>query len=143
MRLSDLNPQWDRSGGAGISQITDRPCESCQGARCDACHMTGRAYEPAPERVGIGVSFDCPCRMHQSQYAAGMSDEDKWYTRVHVPFNNPLDGKPAFDPNRGWTREGDTFENLTLSPSIQRRGDGPFGCTWHGFVIRGEIVHAG
>lgn len=81
---------------------------------------------PVPERHGVGVSFDCPC-------GCG--------TRCYIPFKNPIDGKPPHDTRSTlptWQRTGDTFEALTLTPSIQRIG----GCNWHGFVTNGEIQGA-
>jgi len=48
----------------------------------------------------------------------------------------PLDGGPPVDgPKHVWTRTGDTFETLTLRPSILRMD----GCRWHGFVTNGEV----
>lgn len=84
--------------------------------------------QPVPERHGVGIAFDCPCGQCGS--------------RCYVGFSNPLDGGPAHDPRIGqqWERTGETFE--TLTPSIQRHKVGEHGCTWHGFIRAGEIVHA-
>lgn len=129
MKLVDRHPEFLSSGGEGVFQRTDRLCAVCngEGSRlgCDACHDSGREYEPAPLRTGVGVQFDCPC---------GAPD----CPPVYVPFLNPLDGGPALEP-RGWQREGDTFDTLTLTPSILRRHD-LGGCGWHGFVTRGEVL---
>src|SRR5574341_1186539 len=76
---------------------------------------------PVPERYGVGVSFDCPdgCGEH-----------------CFIPFENPLDGGPPIYPERvRWQRTGESFETLTLMPSILRMG----GCRWHGFITNGEI----
>ncbi len=83
---------------------------------------------PAPERTGVGVLCDCPC---------GNTDEDH---RLFVPFANPIDGGLPVHTgkNNGWSRTGETFETLTLTPSIQRVG----GCGWHGFITNGEIITA-
>jgi hypothetical protein len=53
------------------------------------------------------IRFDCP---------EGHED------CIHiVPFMPALDGSMvAMDAGRGWQRTGDTFESLTLSPSIRR-----------------------
>lgn len=83
---------------------------------------------PAPRREGVGILLNCPC---------GNNDENH---KLYVPFANPLDGGPSLYGERGWQREGDTFEKLTLSPSILRRD--PDGCGWHGFIRNGEIVQA-
>lgn len=129
MRLVDLNPRWMNAGGEGVYQRTDRLCAVCNGenaGECDACHRTGFEYEPAPERRGVGVIFRCPCGNH---------DDDH---ECYVPFANPLDGQGPFDP-KGWQRTGDTFETLTLTPSILRvRSHG--GCGWHGFITNGLVT---
>lgn len=81
-----------------------------------------RNGQPVPERRGVGVSFDCPCV--------------KCGERTYIPFENPLDGGPAYDTDHDrWQRTGDTFETLTLVPSILRR----LGCGWHGFVTHGVV----
>lgn len=57
---------------------------------------------------------------------------------ICVNVEPAMDGGPRYDgtPNaKYWQRRGDTFENLTLTPSILRMG----GCGWHGFVTNGEI----
>jgi len=78
-----------------------------------------------PRREGVGVMFDCPCGCESPCY---------------VPFSNPLDGDGPIQPEKAtWSRMGDTFETLTLAPSIRRVG----GCAWHGFIQDGGIVNAG
>ncbi len=113
MRLSELNPRW--------------------------CNET-----PTLQGVYQGVTFDCPhCKIR----------------RLGVWFDVPIgEGSPvdieAFQKTLDcdhpdhqldlhethltllhWHREGDTFENLTLTPSIDAS---KFGC-WHGFITNGEI----
>jgi len=85
--------------------------------------------QPVPRREGVGLGFDCPCGCD---------------SRMYVGFANPLDGGPAYDPrpNAQWQRTGDTFEALTLTPSILRRQVNGKGCSWHGFITNGEIVNA-
>ena len=86
-----------------------------------------RDGNPVPERSGIGMTFDCPC---------GCS------TRGFVAFENPLDGGPPLRTEKPlWYREGETFEDLTLTPSIFRSED-KGGCDWHGFVAGGKVVRA-
>lgn len=79
---------------------------------------------PATPRDGVGVLFDCPCGH------CGIP--------VYVPFANPLDGSAQYD-RQGWQRTGDTFDTLTLTPSILRNPD-KGGCGWHGYVTNGEII---
>jgi hypothetical protein len=78
--------------------------------------------QPVPRRDGVGVSFDCPCGCDR---------------RCFVAFTNPLDGgSPHISPGQPtWERTGDTFETLTLSPSLLRLD----GCGWHGFVEKGGV----
>lgn len=84
-----------------------------------------RNGNPVPKRDGIGVSFDCPCG------ACGV--------RGFVAFENPLDGGPPLHGERArWQRTGETFETLTLRPSILRSHD-KGGCGWHGFITNGEV----
>jgi hypothetical protein len=78
---------------------------------------------PAPKRVGVGVQCDCPCGCESP---------------LSVPFKVALDGQPTPHGERGWDREGDTFETLTLSPSILRPK--PPGCGWHGWIKNGEVI---
>lgn len=94
------------------------------------CYAPNRELNPnaGPDRSGLGVVFDCPIH------------DDCW---ISVPFANPLDGAGAFESNvKGWHRIGDTFENLTLSPSIKVLG-GKDGCEWHGFIRDGRFEHCG
>lgn len=78
--------------------------------------------EPVPERTGMGLIFDCPCGCTEL---------------IAIPFHNPISGGPPAvrEGQAGWHRTGETFETLTLTPSILRVG----GCQWHGFVTDGEI----
>lgn len=88
--------------------------------------ITDSNGDPVPERTGIGLAFDCPC-------GCG--------TRAYVSFENPMDGKPPTESAHPiWVRNGETFEDLTLSPSILRSD--PDGCSWHGFIRDGAIVQA-
>jgi hypothetical protein len=80
----------------------------------------------------IGVTFLCPhCRA----------------VRLGVGFDVPIGGATLDDfigarlvfshanfP-LGWHREGETFETLTLTPSVDTSQHGH----WHGFIANGEI----
>ena len=86
-------------------------------------------------RDGVGVSFDCPCSA-----CARSADKDR--QTIAVFFDRPLDGGPALADLKTWQREGDTFEALTLRPSIRFMTRGPdTGLVehWHGFVTAGEL----
>ena len=111
MKLTDLNPRWVGAGGEGIYLST-------QDYELGIC---------APEREGVGIIFDCPCgdRVEHHQCC--------------IEFKNPLDGGECHNP-RGvtWNRTGDTFETLTLTPSILRSKE-KGGCGWHGWITNGDI----
>lgn len=83
----------------------------------------GRTGKPVPRREGVGLSFDCPC-------GCGV--------RGYVPFKNPLDGGASYNP-KGWDRTGDTFDTITLRPSIHRPKEYG-GCGWHGWISSGEVT---
>ena len=96
-----------------------------------------RLTELNPRRVGVGdenniingVTFDCPhCRVQ----------------RLGVMFHPPIDaggwmarGVTLFHGQLEWQRQGDTFENLTLTPSINTRID--VAGHWHGFITNGAV----
>ena len=84
---------------------------------------TDMSGQPVSARRGVGVTFNCPCGCE---------------SRLYVPFSNPLDGGPAIEERWGWQRTGDTFETLTLAPSIHRAA-AKGGCGWHGFVENGGV----
>lgn len=82
--------------------------------------------------LGMGVSFACPCGRHEDAH------------RLYVPFANPIGPGPLASvvDQRGWTRSGETFETLTLTPSIlrvEKREEDGIGCGWHGFITNGEV----
>ncbi len=86
--------------------------------------MSVRLVDLNPDFVdGTRIELDCPC---------GCAN------RLYVPFDVALDGTPGWNSG-GWHREGDTFETLTLTPSILRR---KFSCVneWHGFITDGEVI---
>lgn len=80
-----------------------------------------------PAKRGVLVEFDCP--IHEE-------------CQLHVPLANPLGGGPPFRGEPLWQREGETFETLTLSPSVRmvgREGE----CRWHGFIRNGRFETCG
>lgn len=99
----------------------------------------------------LGMSFVCPL------YAAHNCGHS--FCRLGVTFANPPDGGPPgpvvtdtgmpklirdlvhevreFDvpPGHRWTRSGDTWDALTLTPSIDAS---KAGC-WHGHITNGDV----
>jgi hypothetical protein len=89
-------------------------------------------------RHGMGLTFLCPvCRTQH----------------LGIWFANPLDGGEPAPPNERpyprWKRTGDTFETMTLAPSVDA-SVGDKSCTpaadgtprghWHGHIIDGAIA---
>jgi hypothetical protein len=76
--------------------------------------------------IYLGVSFDCPCCRSQ---------------RLSVAFRQPIDPEKmlaatSWEPHAlSWDRQGETFEALTLLPSIDFSSSGH----WHGHIINGQI----
>jgi hypothetical protein len=77
----------------------------------------------------VGISFSCPC--------CGTF-------RVAVQFVNPIEGGAALPPDHRryadhagfrWTRSGDTFETLSISPVVLATK----AHHWVGHVSAGEV----
>lgn len=87
----------------------------------------GPTGEPVP-RYTAGVEFDCPCGCGK---------------RRAITWRNPPEPNipGAGRADRGWTRTGTTFEDLTLSPSIWAKRDAarPDNCDWHGYLENGRL----
>ena len=103
MKLIELNPRWVGAGGPGIQD---------------------KSGKQLPERIGIGMSFECPCGNCEG--------------RTYVDFENPKDGGLRYGTGPHWRRTGDSFETLTLTPSLHNQEEG--GCGWHGYITNGEVV---
>ncbi len=69
----------------------------------------------------MGISFDCP----------GHRDV---YCRLAVMFANPVDGGESYGVQYQWQRTGDTFETLSLTPSVNVPDH------WHGHVTNGDVT---
>ncbi len=95
----------------------------------------------AQGRHGMGISLLCPACCKQ---------------RLAIWFKNPLDGGPAHDIEFLWERVGDTFETLSLSPSVDGSVPSKCPCTrlgpdfagdefdvshWHGYIRDGQVTN--
>jgi hypothetical protein len=106
MKLVDLDPRWAVDADIVIGGVA-------------------RHYE---NRHGMAVSFECPCCFDP---AVGHAR-----TRLAVWFENPIDGGPKTDDaDKWWTRSGESFDTLTLSPSINAEAHGH----WHGSISNGQL----
>lgn len=89
-------------------------------------HMYGDA-----EGIHRGLNFDCPVH----------GPSEKLSTR----FSNPIGTtEPAPGYKHYWQREGETFETLTLTPSLDYtrydNGESRDSTCWHGFIKCGEVT---
>lgn len=77
------------------------------------------------ERNGMGLVFDCP--VHRDH-------------RIVVFFANPIDALPPAEDKFLWQRSGDTFESITLTPSVDAsHAQGERTGCWHGHITNGEV----
>ncbi len=113
MKLTDLDPKWFDVGGNNSNKD--------------------------------GLSFLCPCPKCQIGSPV----------RLAVQFANPIGDYPAIEmtakernrhvlelktfdvpPGTMWRREGETFETISLSPSVDASQAGH----WHGNITNGEVA---
>ena len=76
----------------------------------------------------FGLRFDCPhCLVQRlAVIFTPFIDPKGWLPKIGGEFYND---RPK------WNRIGDSFENITLRPSINTE----FSGHWHGFIENGEI----
>ena len=100
--------------------------------------LSPRWVTESKSRWGMGLSLVCPlCRLE----------------RLVVWFKNPLDGGPSIIGKEFlWDREGETFDTLSLKPSIDATWPGAIPCTnppepnrfwgshWHGCITDGKAL---
>ena len=110
IKLTDLNPKW--------------------------VGMPGRVFSIEGKAVKVGLTFDCPC--------PACAVPPKVGRRLAISFTPPIDphmvlpGTTWAPSSPSWQRTGDTFENITLTPSIDFSSHGH----WHGFITDGKAVSA-
>lgn len=114
MKLTDLQPRWFDVPGVGTNKdgVTFVcPCQKC------------RANPENARRLGI--QFANPIG---SEPLPLMTQKEK---RVHLFERRTFD----IAMNYLWQRTGETFEDLTLTPSVDASASGH----WHGYITGGEI----
>ena len=87
--------------------------------------------EPGFEMLD-GITFDCPhCKTQRLgiKFTPPIDKHGAW-EKLNIPF-------PAYPLM--WNRTGDTFETLTLCPSVNTNFRIDVPGHWHGFIENGEI----
>jgi hypothetical protein len=89
-----------------------------------------RWYSARGDHQRHGITFDCPCCGGRTRLAIA----------THVDgtnFDPEPDNKQCFATGETvWNIvSGDSFENITLTPSVDASKHGH----WHGFITNGEI----
>ena len=75
----------------------------------------------------VGLTFECPhCRTQR----LGVTFHEKGQEAITDPYIHAHS-----DAKFIWTKTGDSFENLTLFPSVDASKTGH----WHGWITNGEI----
>lgn len=115
MRLSDLSPRWFAAAGRRGQGVTfDCPC--CVGT---------------PRAVRLAVAF-VPALDGGAPISLKIGDLGP----VLWPPGETGPGHDVVPPGIHWQRIGDTFEALTLSPSVDASPAGH----WHGWIREGAIT---
>lgn len=91
-----------------------------------------RYFRAGTSEQPVGITFDCP-HCHETGQRLAIA--------IHMDGTgiDPDPANPQQFPadERIWTVSGgDSFENLSLSPSVDASASGH----WHGFITNGEIV---
>lgn len=90
--------------------------------------LNPRWFRLADDTPALGLTFDCPhCRTQR----LGVS----FHRQGHEAMDDAVIYAKSPGTSHIWGMSGDSFENLTLSPSVDASAAGH----WHGFVSNGEI----
>ena len=136
MRLTELEPQFVRyeTRIATRTRVLGDPATYKSGDPTE--EITGPeqwTIRVATFAEAQGVMFLCPVCFTKNAGPKGTH-------LVDVTFEDrgatPEQGSQGTNGPTRWTVSGDSFENLTTSPSILLIG----GCAWHGFITNGEIT---
>jgi hypothetical protein len=81
----------------------------------------------------VGITFDCPC-------CVGKEHGSRLAVAIHMDgtnFDPDPDNPQQFETGETiWTvASGDSFDNISLTPSVDASGAGH----WHGYITGGEI----
>ncbi len=124
MRLADLDPRWWGNEGRTGQGIV---------FRCPCCR-----------KVWLCVAFANPID-GGTPFDIGTNERRPWRALWHILYGDLRDasvrwrviekGVAVVPPGTHWTRAGETFDLLSLAPSVDASKSGH----WHGFVTNGEV----
>ena len=125
MRLTELQPEWMNYVDGGQQGFSD--------THSTVDYGSGEAASPPDSAEGIvqadGVLFLCPTCFVKNGGPAGTESVLCWFAnKPHIP----ADATPG--PGR-WTATGSSFDDLTLSPSVNVDKE---HC--HGWIKNGEVT---
>lgn len=127
MKLTDLNPRWYTIEDNGPIVGLTFECPHCHALAKD----TGKG---SIERIGVPFYHVASVDMHNPAPPPPEGEEAK-----PKPVFVRATFAAADDPGHFvWSAAGDTFAELTLTPSIDASKAGH----WHGFVTKGECIDA-
>lgn len=133
MRLSELDPHWIRyETRVETYDIVDGDEATWRERGCPTKKQIGpRQYTLRVDTFSEaqGVEFLCPICLEKDRHTVAVSFEGRSVLPEQGCHNSQ--GQPT-----RWNVSGDTFENLTTTPSILIEG----GCNWHGFITAGEVT---
>jgi hypothetical protein len=119
MKLTELEPRFVRyKPGVTVWAVPDP--------------QTGQLI-PLTFAEAQGVEFLCPLCFTKNSGPVGTHICDVTFADRNVP--DALGSHNTEGKSVRWTVSGDSFQNLTTTPSILLEG----GCGWHGFITNGEI----
>jgi hypothetical protein len=117
LKLTDLKPRWYSTPGVPGSQGFTFECPHC------------RTLPRGSRMVRLAVAF--------ANAIGGPAVElspSKINAAIYGPVGSDKPGDPVILPGVLWTRVGETFESLSLSPSVNCSGSGH----WHGTISLGQ-----
>lgn len=124
MRLTELDPRFVRYRKEDGHEIKTFATADTDGS----------FTVPVPFGEAQGIEFLCPLCFAKNAGPVGTHYCDVTFADRGVPDDLGTHNKEGKAVR--WTVSGDTFENLTTTPSILIEG----GCGWHGFITNGEVT---
>lgn len=121
MRLIDLEPEW-------INATSDKAFYRFSDSHSHVTYFAHHDPEQSEELAQAhGICFLCPVCFKKNGGAVGTEHVLIWFAARPVPAD--------YEPKPRWQVAGTSFEDLTISPSINV---GPEH--WHGWIRNGEVT---